>query len=111
MLIFTSFRTFLFLLKADAIHCTPWPEYKSNCKPANGQGEEWKQLDEDTKVTSECESLCMQHASGDGCCNLDNKYGCYWRPGSIAIMDKETDGISVTCVTQVSGEYYLILSK
>ena len=111
LLIFTSFRTILILPKADTIHCTPWPEYASNCDYKLGL--EWELLDDNTFETSECESLCIQHASVDGCCRIDDGRTCYWRAGSIAKMDKPKDSglIAVTCVTQVSGEYYLTLSK
>ena len=101
------FILIFFLVKDEAFHCTSWPK-SSNYGCVNEAGDDWTLLDETTFGTSECKSLCLQHASGDGCCYyVGYNYGCYWKAGSSAIPGAY--GFAITCVSKVPGEFYLIL--
>ena len=70
----------------------------------------WSVLDKATFGTSECKSLCLQHASGDGCCYVSDKNGCFWKAGAKAITGPTGYGLSITCSSTVSSEFYFILT-
>ena len=61
------------------MQCKTWPNSSYyGCT----EGGDWKLLDRETFETAECESLCLQNASGEGCCFVGDSYGCYWKGGA-----------------------------
>ena len=76
-----------------------WP-LSSNYGCSNSGGD-WKRLKADSGLTMvyepfECQRLCLQYASsgeewmelvsyGNGCCFVNDHYGCYWKSGSTAV--------------------------
>ena len=99
----------IFQLQDFTFDCTPWP---SIAKYGCGKGDtwEWTVLDKTTLGTSDCKNLCLQHASGDGCCYVSDKNGCFWKAGAKAITGPTGHGLSITCFPTVSSEFYFILS-
>ena len=91
------------------IQCNPWPT--SGYHGCSG-GDGWKLLDKATVDASMCESLCLQHASGDGCCYVSGS-GCYWNGGATyASSNSCSDGhcLSMECSVATCRKFYFMLS-
>ena len=83
---------FFILLDAD-LQCKTWPNFsKYGCK----DGGDWKLLDRATFGTAECEYLCLQYASDEGCCFVDSD-GCYWKEGARVTNDPNDHSLAVAC--------------
>ena len=77
------------------MNCTSWPNNAIyGCSP---DGDNWEKLDSTTFGKDECESLCRQHASSDGCCFVGEALGCYWKGGATASQDPNDKWLAVTC--------------
>ena len=78
--------------------CMSWPNTTYGC---TDNGDDWALLDAATFETSECKSLCLQHASSDGCCFVGDAYGCYWKGGAIAGSNPNSNekDFAITCTT------------
>ena len=75
--------------------CTSWPNNSNyGC---TSDGDNWALLDSTTFGKDECESLCRQHASSDGCCFVGEALGCYWKGGATASQDPNDKWLAVTC--------------
>ena len=71
-----------------------WPNTQSfDCE--NGKG--YKVLNENLESVdiAKCEYLCMQEAE-NGCCFLNDKYGCSWKPNGTRFKGGEK-GLAITC--------------
>jgi len=78
------------------IQCNSWPT--SGYHGCSG-GDDWKLLHKGFLFGSECKSLCLQQASGDGCCYVSDK-GCYWKGGASSVVSSScSDGrcLSIEC--------------
>ena len=81
-----------------------WQDFVNSGYSCNeNEGDDEKMLSDD-RLTSKCESLCLQQADGDGCCSIVTGKGCYWKRGSFAIS---TGGISlaVNCTVNAISEF------
>ena len=48
-------------------------------------------------MTGTCETLCLREIE-EGCCLLDEKHGCHWKPGAKASYElSEAATTSITC--------------
>ena len=93
--------------------CTTWPSGTGTT--CDLKGELWKDENKLWSVTipdlsnyantEKCESLCAQHASGDGCCQFGLVYGadhesgdwalgCWWKEGAETMSGSAQ---AVTC--------------
>ena len=69
------------------------------------EGEDWVKLDDKTNSTAGCEILCLQEPSGDGCCLLDFRFGCYWKRGSYAKVTSDgSRKLAVNCSIEESSK-------
>ena len=85
--------------------CTSWPNISTyGCTPTPGTT--WEKLDSTTFGKDECESLCRQHASSDGCCFVGESWGCYWKGGAFATTEFNAQNFAVNCSLVPSGVLY-----
>jgi len=80
-----------------SVSCTSWPNSANN--GCTSDGDDWTPLDKTTFGKDECESLCRQHASSDGCCFVGEEFGCYWKGRATASQDPDPNdkNFAVTC--------------
>ena len=100
---------FYFLdLRVDAdLQCTTWPKsLHFGCS----KGGTWISLSKTTFGTEECESLCLQYASREGCCFVGDKYGCYWKSGATVYINPlykaSNDGLAVACTNSSRSKFF-----
>ena len=86
----------------------PWPDNSNYGCTADG--DDWALLDAATFGKNECKSLCLQHASNDGCCFVGETLGCYWKGRATAEFDINSNGnnYAITCTTY--GESYYVFA-
>ena len=98
-------------MQGTLINCMSWPEQPSyGC---TAEGDDWALLDAATFEKVQCKSLCLQHASTDGCCFVGERWGCYWKGGAIAdtnLNSNEKD-FAITCTTYGESSYVFVPSK
>ena len=100
-------------MQDDTLYCNSWPKssnYGCVTQTDGGLtvGDAWELLDNKTFGTSECQYLCLQHASSDGCCYVNGTQGCYWKGETRAEIGSY--GFAITCAGTMSSECYLIFS-
>ena len=87
--------------------CTSWPDSSNYGCTLEGDG--FLSLDTTIYGAAECESLCRQHASSDGCCFVGDAYGCYWKNGAKVSNEETDDGFAVACTFSSKSKFLLIL--
>ena len=90
------------------LQCTTWPN-SSNYGCNSEKGGDWKHLNNATFGTAECESLCLHHASREGCCLVDDFDGCYWRHEATVSNKPYDRSLAVTCNYAPKSEFSLNL--
>ena len=82
-----------YFLDAD-LECSAWPT--DSASYGCWGDSDWITLDQAIFGTAECESLCRQHASKDGCCLVWDGFGCFWRD-EANVADSEGGGLAIAC--------------
>ena len=90
-------------LEPSKLTCSSWKEATGwSCQ----NGGDWTELDGSLGIsqTAECELLCRQQLS-NGCCELSDSYGCYWKISAEVSSSSSQSVLAVACV--VSGILFL----
>ena len=93
-------------------HCIQCNEWITAGYHGCSGGDDWKLLDKATVDPYMCQSLCLQQASGDGCCFTSDN-GCYWKGGATyAPLSSCLYGYcySTECSVATCRELYFIFS-
>ena len=92
---------FIVILSEDDLQCATWPSSnKYGC--SLDEGEDWTVLDEAIFGTAECELLCRQYGTDNGCCFVSDAFGCYWKGGATATNDPGDIALAITCTVRSS---------
>ena len=103
LFILLSIKTLVaeFQFSERKVTCSAWPD-SSNYGCTN-VGANWIALNKDmnSSHTQDCQNLCMERKE-DGCCYLNDQFGCYWKEKEdVSPLDAGT-GMAVRC--SVSGK-------
>ena len=92
---------FIVTLSEDDLQCATWPSSnKYGC--SIDKGGDWTALDEAIFGTAECELLCRQYGTDNGCCFVSDAFGCYWKGGATATNDSGDNALAITCTVSSS---------
>ena len=89
------------------LHCASWPS-APNYGCSLDEGDDWTLLHDSIFTIAECESLCRQHASGDGCCFVSDAFGCYWKGGATVTKHPGDNAYAIDCTFSVPSEFHPI---
>lgn len=100
-----GFRLYKYQSTGATLTCTSWPSSividdqitdAYGCSSSNNGV--WTMLSETTVGTAECESLCREFASDDGCCFVKDSKGCWWKNAETAGVTLGF-GKAITCTS------------
>ena len=89
--------------------CANWPtSFDYGCH--NEEGDDLALLGGSINSTDECEFLCLQNASDEGCCSVSPGDECYWKGGdTVTKTTSNNSSLAVACTYSKPGILYSIL--